>query len=294
MICVQLIGGLGNQMFQYACGRALAAKHQTDILLDGTIINVKIPRQNYTVRYYELDIFPIRAKLASENQLSKFRPSLFYKITRKFRKLGGLPIKINPSYLVEEQLSYNETINKASSNCCITGYWQSERYFKTIEQIIRQEFTFQLPLDNKNEEIANRVGSTNSVSIHIRRGDYVTSAHALCSLAYYQNAIEYFGQQIVEPVFYIFSDDPEWVNANLIIKFPTEIVMGNIGKQSYVDMQLMSLCRHNIIANSSFSWWGAWLNSNPDKIVVAPKQWFTDDGMNAQTADLTPEAWIRL
>ena len=286
-------------MFQYAFGRSLALKHQTELLLDCTILEKKTSRLNFTIRYFELDIFAINAKLAKKNELMNLRPSFLYRFNRRLRRLSGLPFVINPKYLIEQQLSYNNLLTeKGSKDCYIAGFWQSEYYFKSIEPLLRQEFTFRRPLDKINTETANRINSTNSVSLHIRRGDYVKTskrspAHTLCPMEYYQKAIEYIGQHIVNPVYFVFSDDPEWAKANLNIIYPSEIVTDNIGNQSYVDMQLMSLCRHNIIANSSFSWWGAWLNSNSDKIVVAPKQWFADESMNAQTNDLIPQAWIR-
>lgn len=300
MIIVRLIGGLGNQMFQYAAGRFLSEKHKTTIKLDLTFLLDRTPRRDFVYREYELDVFAINAKQADEKELIKYRPSFFYRVNSCLRRLCGRPVIINPTYLVEQQFTYDKlAFEQASKDCFLNGYWQSEEYFKSIESLLRQEFTFRHPLDIKNAEIANRIGSVNSVSIHIRRGDYVTTphianAHALCTLEYYQNAISYIENRITNPVFFIFSDDIEWVKANLILSSPFEIGSGNFGKQSYIDMQLMSLCRHNIIANSSFSWWGAWLNSNSDKKVIAPKKWFADETMNAQIIDLIPEKWMRL
>lgn len=300
MICVRLIGGLGNQMFQYACGRSLAEKHRTNLILDCSFLEDKTPRWNFVVRDYELDIYAINALHASKQELNRVKPSFWYRVDSCLRRLSGVPLKLNPDYLLEQQFSFNSAaFEKASSNCFLVGYWQSEKYFKSIESILRQEFTFQHPLDHNNAEIANRIGSVNSVSIHIRRGDYAKGPqgsrnHALCTLEYYQNAISYVVEKASNPVFFIFSDDIEWVKAHLDFSGNSEIVAGNSGKQSYIDMQLMSLCSHNIIANSSFSWWGAWLNNNSEKMVVAPKHWFTDEIKNALTKDLIPETWIRL
>jgi hypothetical protein len=300
MICAQLVGGLGNQMFQYACGRALAAKHRTELLLDCSILQDKTPRPNFTIRDYELDIFPIDAKKASVREQKKYRPSLSYRGYYKLRKTIGLPIKANPNYLIEQNIPcYNAAIEDVSKNCFLSGYWQSEKYFKPIESIIRQDFTYQQPLDRKNALVANRICTGNSVGLHMRRGDYaenplVSSVHALCPMEYYERAIYYIMHRISNPVFFIFSDDIEWVGSNLHLSGTFEHVSGNIDKQSYVDMQLMSLCQHNVIANSSFSWWGAWLNTNPSKIVIAPKKWYVDDVRNGRTKDLVPETWIRL
>lgn len=301
MICVQLNGGLGNQMFQYACGRALATKHRTGLLLDCTVLQDKTPRSNFTIRDYELNVLAINAKQASKKELKKYWPPFYYRVYRYLRNLCGLPVLINSAYIVEQQTFFNNlVIENASEDCFLIGYWQSEQYFKPIEKLIRQEFLFKYPLDQVNKKIADKISSVNSVSLHVRRGDYVNtpqfsnSNNGLCSLEYYQNGIALISQKVVNPVFFVFSDDIEWVKANIVMPEHLEIISGNAGKQSFIDMQLMSLCRHNIIANSSFSWWGAWLNCNSDKIVVAPKQWFADETKNELSKDTIPEEWIRI
>ena len=180
----------------------------------------------------------------------------------------------------------------------MSGYWQSPKYFNSIETLIRKEFTFQKPLDSKNLEILNLIKNTISVSIHIRRTDFQiinsNDIHGFCSLEYYDEAINYIHTNVLMSKFFIFSDDINWAKENLKVPMNSYFVSGNTGEKSYIDMQLMSNCNHNIIANSSFSWWGAWLNSNPKKIVIAPKKWFSDEKMNAQTDDLIPAEWIRM
>ena len=299
MIVVALAGGMGNQMFQYACGRALAEKHRTELLLDCSFLQDKTPRPNFTFRVYELDIFAINAKQTSNGELKKYRPSFYYRVYSKLSRLIGLPIIVNPNYLSEQKaFHYSKAIEKVSQNCFLAGYWQNEKYFKPIEPLIRQDFTFKRPLDQKNADLANRIRMANSVSLHIRRGDYVNNSlvhnvYSLCSLEYYQNAICYIEQKINNPGFFIFSDDIEWAKTNLKLSSRTcEFVSGNTGKQSHVDMQLMSICRHNIIANSSFSWWGAWLNANAEKIVLVPEKWFNDPSLDVH--DLIPESWIKI
>ena len=161
---------------------------------------------------------------------------------------------------------------------------------------IRADFTFRLPLENKNAELAKQINQVNAVSLHVRRGDYVnnpktTATHGLCSLDYYQASIRYVAERVQQPHFFIFSDDIDWVQSNLKIDFPCVYVQHNRGAESYNDMRLMSLCRHHIIANSSFSWWGAWLNPRSEKIVIAPRKWFANQ---TDVQDLFPAGWVTL
>jgi len=166
-----------------------------------------------------------------------------------------------------------------------------------IEDEIRSEFTFKLPMSQQNTDIAKTISQTNSISLHVRRNDFannsrVNSIHGLCSLDYYKSAISYIVERVKCPSFYVFSDDSTWVKRNLKIDYPCEFVENNWGRESFNDMRLMSMCKHNIIANSSFSWWGAWLNPNPQKLVMAPKVWFAMQDIN--TNDLIPNDWIRV
>lgn len=176
------------------------------------------------------------------------------------------------------------------------GYWQSERYFQDIVGIIRRDFSFQRPLAGLNLSLVKQIAETNSVSLHIRRGDYVSNPqafaiHGVCSIEYYEAAIKYVAERVSSPNFFVFSDDMDWARSHLEIRHACCYVENNKGADSYVDMQLMSRCKHNIVANSSFSWWGAWLNGNADKLVTAPRRWFANE---TDTTDLLPSAWVRL
>ena len=295
MICVQLNGGLGNQMFQYAFGKALATKHKTELLLDTSrLINDKT---GITNRSFELDIFKIDKQQPRKTDTEKLKP-LFYRIVNVLAFKAGFRGIQTSKYFIEKGFSFNSSIEKIGKDCFLSGYWQSYRYFQSIESIIREEFLFEPTLDNTNKDRVIQMANKNSVSLHIRRNDFVNNKyhdiHGTCSIEYYQKAAEYIAGKVNEPFFFIFSDDMDWVRVNLNLNFPCVFVSGNIGKQSYIDMQLMSQCKHNIIANSSFSWWGAWLNANPNKIIIAPSQWFADEKMNAQTTDLIPKTWVRL
>ena len=154
-----------------------------------------------------------------------------------------------------------------------------------------------VPLGSRNKELLSLIRTVNSVSLHIRRGDYVSnpdtnSALGTCSLEYYRHCIEHIASNVENPHFFLFSDDINWVRDNLKIKYPTTVVDGNSADTNYADLHLMSNCKHNIIANSSFSWWGAWLNNNPDKIIIAPKIWFANSPLTPK--EIIPENWLKL
>jgi hypothetical protein len=200
---------------------------------------------------------------------------------------------INESYF-----NFNKDILSLSDHCYLSGYWQTEKYFSDIENLIREDFRIIKPLDGQNLGIAEKIKHTESVSIHLRGRDYINRVetkkiHFTCDNSYYERSLSFIREKIKNPHFFVFSDDPEWAKKFLKTNHSFTFVEGNSwNKTSYEDLRLMSLCRHNIIANSSFSWWGAWLNLNVDKIVVAPKKWFADTERNSQ--DLIPDGWIKL
>ncbi len=291
MIIVQLIGGLGNQMFQYAMARRLAILKKTDLKFDISCFD------HYEDRKYDLGCFNIVEDFASNQEIRRLKgpdgriPRKIFKIINKRKPYS------KRSYIKERYHYYDPGVVEVSGDVYLEGYWQSEKYFKEIEEIIRSEFK----IKNKPDPVNNRLGSlilgSQSVSVHIRRGDYVTDptvnkVHGICTMEYYNIAIDKILKTIKDPHFFIFSDDLAWAENNLRINHPTTFINENSGNKSYEDMRLMSLCSHNIIANSSFSWWGAWLNENPDKIVIAPKKWFNDQRIN--TKDQIPESWQRI
>jgi len=293
MIIVKLIGGLGNQLFQYSVGRCLAERHQTVLKIDTSGF------ETYKLRQCSLSPFKIKTMIASLDEINAltFKKKPFvYKLVTNFFNPSPKPL---PSHIHEKDFHYNADVLTLPDNIYLDGYWQSEKYFIDIEQIIRKELSVKTPQRSKNRELAEEIKSCQSVSLHIRRGDYVSNEktnqiHGTCSLAYYDRAIEKIRTALSKPHFFVFSDDPEWVHKNLKLDYLTTIVDHNNADSNYEDLRLMSQCKHNIIANSSFSWWGAWLNSNPDKIVVAPQRWFADEVKNMETADLVPVKWIRI
>ena len=296
MIYLNLDGGLGNQMFQYAFARSLTLKYKTELFFIEKLLNKKI-KNNQISRSFELDVFNIKKSKVKLTNLKKtifFFYNLFNILLVKF----GFKNLQTSNYFVERNFSYNKGINKIKKDCFLSGYWQSPLYFQSVESIIRKDFIFPQIKESTNIEILKKIKKTNSVSIHVRRGDFLNTKdhgiHGVCSLRYYENAISYILSNTEKPVFFIFSDDQEWVKQNFNLVSNYYFVEGNTGKKSYLDMHLMSECKHNIIANSSFSWWGAWLNSNNEKIIIAPDKWFSNKTFNIQTNDLIPKNWIRI
>lgn len=280
-------------MFQYAAGRALAARHNVQLKLDICMFD------EYSIHNgFELSsIFNIDASVAKDQEIKRM---IGWRTTRIGRRLLGkmrFPLLEGKNYSAEKQISFNEQFFSLPKHCYLVGYWQSERYFKDYESLIRKNFTFNRPMKSKNIELSERIRDLpGAVSIHIRRGDYVTNAktkavHGTCSKEYYKRAIRRIKELVDDPVYFIFSDDPEWVRCNFYIDGEHCMVNHNCGNQGYNDMRLMSLCKHHIIANSSFSWWGAWLNPYKDKIVIAPKRWFAN-GANCSTH--VPSKWLRI
>ena len=297
MICVKLFGGLGNQMFQYAIGRSISHKLNTTLAVDTSFFAKNNLKNHITDREYELSIFDLALYEILDKELKHFKP-IKYRLLNSISYRLGLGVIQFPSYFFEKNIGYNNAVNIINSKSYLSGYWQSYKYFDEIEGILRKDFRFPNILDDKGKSLSSLISEVNSVSIHIRRGDFVKNpsnhVHSLCSIDYYRNAIKYIDNKFHENRFFIFSDDIEWVKKNLPMKDNSYFICGNLGRKSYLDMQLMSLCKHNIIANSSFSWWGAWLNKNPNKIIIAPKKWYNNEQMNNQTIDLIPREWVRM
>ena len=294
MVIVRLNGGIGNQMFQYAAARRIAHVNKVPLKLDLSWFGEVGP---WTKRYYELDAFKLSADIATIDEIHRLKSrtnKTHYKYLPFFIKDRFFNTK--KSHIREKYYNFDPGILKLKSNIYLDGYWQSEKYFKDIEIVLRNDFSFRTDADNKNKEYIRLIESTESVSVHIRRGDYVSSSktkafHGVCSLSYYEEAICRIREQINEPVFFVFSDEIEWVKANLSINAETYYVDFNGPDRGRDDLRLMSICKHHIIANSSFSWWGAWLCSHLNKLIYAPKKWFEN---KIDTSDNIPESWIKI
>jgi hypothetical protein len=281
MVTVKLVGGLGNQMFQYALGRTIAHRRGTSLALDVSAF------PDRKLRQYSLGVFKI---------VERFVPGGYPRHAR-LRALGQRLRLPGFTYILRERsFPFDPAVLDAPRNVYLAGYWQSEKYFKEIEDLIRRDFCFKSDPDAQNAATAEKIKAVPSVCVHVRRTDYVTDPsankhHGTCSLEYYRNAASLIISQVRNPHFFVFSDEPDWARANLELAGPTTFVTHNGSEKGYEDLRLMALCRHHIIANSSFGWWGAWL-SNSGGIVVAPKKWFNIDELD--TRDLIPERWVRL
>ncbi|MBU3638546.1 alpha-1,2-fucosyltransferase [Polynucleobacter sp. AP-RePozz3-80-G7] len=292
MVISKIIGGLGNQMFQYAAGRAISIGLGEPFKVDIMAFNKYKIHQGYELG----KIFLVNVAEANKSDISNV---LGWRHPQYLRNILSKKVMVNfrpPGLIVEPHFHYSSKILDVPSSCYLKGYWQSENYFSEVSEQIRKDFEFRGSLDGPNYKLVEAMNKTISVSIHIRRGDYLSNSkasetHTLCSLDYYKSAIGYISERVSNPYFYIFSDDIDWAKSNLNIDFPHQYVEHNQGSNSYNDMRLMSMCKHNIIANSSFSWWGGWLNSHMNKIVIAPQNWFSN---NFDTRDLLPNSWIRL
>lgn len=295
LVLIKLNGGLGNQMFQYALGHIIALKNNSQIKLDKELFKLTEKSPGHTPRNYELGIFDILGTTASKQDIGYFEHlSLINKLRRE--------LYLNyPKMCFERNFSFVPDIKTALPPVYLRGYFQSYKYLEGDEEAVREVFRFpEKELDKNNKDLLQRIRGTNSVSVHIRRGDYVKDEitkkfHGNCSRDYYDQAILKIMRFEEEVEFFFFSDDIKWVE-NEFRDFPIRktFVASNPGSNSWKDMFLMTNCKHNIIANSSFSWWAAWLNRNSLKKVIAPRQWFNNPEKEQYTYDLIPNEWIRL
>lgn len=284
------MGGLGNQLFQYCAGRAIARKHSGIVKLDTGFFE-KHQTRRYALGHFLIDAVEISR---SERQvLGLANPA------SRLGRLANRTLRWSRSISTvrEKGFEFDPSILDCTVPCYLQGYWQSPKYFAEIETEIRRELVLREPISGNNRIAADSIASSISVSVHVRRGDYAASAaasnyHGTCDSEYYRAAEALLRQRLGNIALFVFSDDPGWVLQNLRFVSPATIVQINGPMRDHEDLRLMSLCRHHIIANSTFSWWGAWLCANPDKIVIAPQRWFREAAHS--TRDLIPEDWIRI
>jgi hypothetical protein len=290
-VITRLYGGLGNQLFQYAAGRALAERLKAPLKIDVSEFEI------YPLRHFELNKFSINAEVATQEETAHLvrKPSRFLRnACRAAIKIGLVCDKIP---FKEKQFNYDELFERIRHPVCLDGYWQSEKYFKSVKNEIRSELLLANELGDNSKIILSDIQQSNSISLHIRRGDYVTSpstaaVHGVCPLDYYFSAVRHITAIIENPKFFVFSDDLQWAKDNLKIGYPIRFVDGGGSNRDVEDMWLMKECQHHIIANSSFSWWAAWLNDKQDKIVIAPRIWFLNKKIDAR--DLIPDQWNKI
>lgn len=289
MVIVRLTGGLGNQLFQYAAALRLAAATGSPLKLDISSFR-RDPK-----RAYALAPFTVSATIADRSEIAMFQGRERVRLA-KWRAYESLPVKLRRWHWIKQRsLYFSSEVLQVKGNVYLDGNWQSEAYFNDIAKQVRGEFTLREPASETNERMARAITSNSSaVSLHIRRGDYVAdkatrSIHEVCSLGYYRKALQHVAEAISRPHIFVFSDDPAWARENLLLPFPTTVIGHNPPEQGHEDLRLMSLCRHHIIANSSFSWWGAWLCRYPNKIVYAPGKWYNLTYYNV--TDIVPREW---
>lgn len=292
MIVTRLIGGLGNQMFQYAVARALADRIGSEVALDVSGF------ANYSVHRYGLDDMRVRARVRGDVTPAEVKEPgpLARKAQALWRRISTSVPAAVPTYR-ERSFGFDPGVLEQRAPVVLEGYWQSEKYFRDLGDAIRRDFTPVAEPDAANRAMLDRIQGTCAVSLHVRRGDYVTNPqaaafHGSCSPEYYRQAVDRIADRAGPLTLFVFSDDQDWVRANMHFAHPSVHVDCNPAARGVWDMHLMKNCRHHVVANSSFSWWGAWLNPWPGKMVVAPGRWFTDASID--TSDLIPSAWIRI
>ncbi len=283
MIVVALAGGLGNQLFQYAAGRALALRLGVSLGVDTRSFD------RHPVYEYYLDPFAVETVPVGRDALPAGRRTLLDRIGIRRSRF---------STHRERHFQFDPGVLSLPDRTFLTGYFQSERYFLDQVAQIRRELTVRRGPDADNRRVLDEIAAGTAVSLHVRRGDYVTSPdanrlHGTCDPDYYRRAAGFVAARAGgEPTFFVFTDDPDWAAANLKIGFRLRVISHNGVARNHEDLRLMAACRHHILANSTFSWWGAWLDPAPHKIVVAPRHWFRDPSIDTST--LLPEGWTTL
>jgi len=290
------MGGLGNQMFQYAFGKNTSIKYGFELKFE-TYLYKKDRFKRFLKNIIKI-IIAIFAKKGIIKKIEEIRQNK-RQYDLKYFELDDKIKKIKKSHLpiIEErtEFCFDPELAKDKDNLSYLGYFNNEKYFSEISDIIRNDFKLKKRYtDLLPQELIKKINESVSVSVHIRRGDYINTKginqyHGTCDIAYYQRATNFLKDKLLNPIFFIFSDDINWCKNNLQLESETIFISG---LKNYEDLTLMSKCKHNIIANSTFSWWGAWLNPFPNKIVIAPKKWLNNPEIDTST--IIPDNWIKL
>lgn len=288
MIIVNLGGGLGNQMFQYAFGKKMAVKNNDMLLLDTTVFGGHTDDEDY--RAFGLRRLRVDAPAATQAQIEALKYPYGKLITKIKYRLDTL--------LKRRHVKFEPRMLRLTGNLYLDGFWQTEKYFKDIRDILLKEFALREPYSAPAQAIAESIrADKNTVSLHVRRGDYVKDEASIkyygshCNQQYYEKGLKFLSDKLNTLSVYVFSDDIEWVKQNITIPHKVTYISEHAAPD-YERMQLMSVCEHHIICNSSFGWWGAWLNNKPNKIVIGPSLWIP--GSIVQNTDILPDDWIRM
>jgi Glycosyl transferase family 11 len=286
-VIVGLSGGLGNQLFQYAAGRSLSLKLGVDLILDKSWF------QGRTDRIYALEPFSINAQTYSGPKFfTNWMKRLECRISRRWATK-----RLDVQIYREPHFEFDKKFQLLDNPVYLEGYWQSELYFVQYKEIISKELTLSVNTSDDFKELEKKIHSTDAICVHVRRGDYVTNQiaqemHGLCSIDYLYQGIKEVSKGLTSPHCFVFSDDYDWVKKNLSLNISMTLVDIASPNEAYLDLILMNKCKHFVIANSSFSWWGAWLAPYEFKRVIAPLRWFAENKKN--TKDLIPPEWLRI
>ena len=289
MIIIKVFQGLGNQLFQYALARSLSVRHGVEVKLD-----LSWYHEHSSHRAFGLDRFHTVYMEANENECYNVRHGIFANRIRNFffrRSIVALPYFKQP-YFKEDLSKFDPNILEIDSRTYVEGYFSSEVFFKEIRSLLKEELTLKKDPDATSVQWIKQMQQEESVCLSIRRGDFVNNPlHDVCDLEYFEEGVARFREILKAPVFYIFSDDNDWVKANLKIKEKHHFITHNF-PDYYEDFRLMQACKHHLIPNSTFSWWAAWLSDHPEKKVIAPRTW-----LNTEHIDYSyflPEEWIKI
>jgi hypothetical protein len=287
VIVVRLQGRLGNQMFEYAVGRTLAERHGTELVLDSSWV---VDGAGGGTMRYELGCFDLDVQVRPVWEVARVpNPSGFVYALQRLR-----PSRRRFLHVVAEEASnaFTPAVASAPDDAYLLGYWQFEEYFAEREALVREAFSFPA-LSAASAEIAEEIGRSTAVSVHVRRGDYTEHAHlGGLEASYYERAAETIADAVGDIRLFVFSDEPAWCAEALRFPYETTIVERPLPvEREWEDMRLMSLCRHHVIANSTYGWWGAWLNPSSDKLVVAPRRWSRTE---KREGDPIPDRWLRV
>jgi hypothetical protein len=296
-VAAQVIGGLGNQLFAYAAGRGLAQRLGAELILDCTR---RLPGD----RSFCLDRYAIRAQFRFDGppkvrgRYFRLPGKLGTRVADAFHRMFPRTVEIDGRrfrVIEDRQLfSYDTRFDSLRGSIYLKGGWQSFRYFENAEDVIRSELRPPAEPPAANRKWLDRIRNANSVCLHVRRGDYLARDNleriGVCGPAYYADAVTHICERIESPAFFVFSDDLAWCRDNLPIE-GMALVDANGPDDPVNELRLMSACRHHVTANSSLSWWAAWLASHPEQVVIAPQPWMSGA---PSLEDFLPERWIKL
>ena len=290
MVIVQLKGGLGNQMFQYAVGKRLSIARGVPLKLDTRRL------QGISYRQYQLSAYNIDEETATEEEIKTLkRSSLSTWLLLPIRPWIGVRL-FPPVFFPERKNTFDPMVLQLGGNTYLKGYFQSEKYFLDVADTIVENFKLKT-ISPKARSFHQEIAGCNSVSVHVRRGDYVFKPDNLekfgvCGFEHYAGCLQRILSEGGSPRFYIFSDELDWVRANMSFPSGTTFVTRDGLNCDAEELFLMSVCRQHITSNSTFSWWGAWLDRKPAKVVYTPRRWFVSDELDCR--DLVPHTWIKV